>query len=405
MADDQSGTHAAPFPLFQRLRARGPILSILLPVICFLPLLVGLLQRAGKGRIDLIDFKVTLCAAQRHADGLSVYAPEFAAACSPGGFSYPYPPLFLDFSAAALNALGYGGLWGVYIALYVLAIVFIIAVTLTSGLKRPSLDAAANRAPLVTVWTGAPIAWGNLGIPLHAIFLACALLIRWPLVFACAVAAISIVKPQLAVYAAVLVIAIRPFWKGVAYAAIAGILVAAGLAYSFIAQSPDELAAWRAGFTQAADTGTGAFHWLAWLGLDALGHLGFGLAAGLAGLLVLSGMAIARGGALDRGAAALFGIAVVTVALPRVNDYDLMTLGPGLVALLVALSAASARLFLIVSTVILAALLQPIVLEQLDLGYLAAQIRHLALMVVLLGSGAYFALRGASAAAPKPSVA
>jgi hypothetical protein len=396
MAEQDRSAYAAPFPQFQRWRARGPILSVLLPVICFLPLVTGLLQRAAKGRIDLIDFQGTLCAAERHAAGLSVYSADFIAQCSPAGFSYPYPPLFLDLTAGLLNLTGRTGFWYGFIALYVLAIVFIIAATLTALLPRPSFDAAANRAPLITVWTGAPIAWGNFGIPLHAVYLGCALLLpRWPLLFALAAAAISIVKPQLIVYAAVLVFAIRPFWKGAAYAVLAGLLGAAAMAYNFIAQSPAELADWRTAATQAADTGTGAFHWLAWAGLNAFSYVGLGLAAALGGLLLLSGLVIARVGGLAPRASALLGIAVVTLALPRVNDYDLMTMGLGLVALLAAVEAVSPRLFGVVAALILTALLQPIVLEQLDLGYAAAHIRHIALVVIVLGLGGYFALRRA----------
>ena len=308
-----------------RSRPTRPWLKWLL-LLFALPPALGLIGRLIKGGWWLNDFDAVACGAWRLAHTLPLYATGLAC---PGGRPAPYvylPPL-AQMLAPLAQSPTVSGLRLVYGLAYA-----VIVAWLLFTLYGKSRLGRFSPVPLLVMVTGSSISCGNLAAPCHALVLAAALLRkRRSIWLIAAILAAAVVKPIFLCYLLIFVLEDAPI-RVRAQRFLAAVALAAGLGAILYWRDAEALVQWRSSLDHVV------FGWQTGVGfLDAVAHLGLradqpvtqALWIAFAALLTLAGIAFAELRRLDSRARLMLAVALAQLCNPRLMDYDLIMLGPG----------------------------------------------------------------------------
>ncbi len=303
---------------------------ILRHVLYAAPLWSGLVGRALRGRVWFPDYRAVACGAQRYADGQALYSPTPCA--DPQAAAFVYGPWIARLAAGLTRLAGEGGLFALYVALFIAAIGFLVWLL---TLRRATPGGQEPRAAFLSFIIGSAVSTGNVALPAQAAIAAAGLALkRAPWLLVAAIAAAAAIKPVLLTYVAVIVLMRRSLaWRGLACAVAAG----AGLAPMalFALHGGPLFQAWRdllGHFVYQVTPGEGLFGWMGLLGVSAAGPAGALAAMAWALCVTLCGLAVAERGRLDDEARLWLGFACAVLANPRLMSEDLFLLGPGLLA-------------------------------------------------------------------------
>ncbi len=292
-----------------------------------LPALLGLAGRAIKGRWWLNDFDAVACAAWRVAHHASPYAQDLAC---PGGrpAAYVYAPQL----AWALAPFAGGPDVSTLRLVYGLAYAVVTAwLFWTLFLRRTPGASTAERAPFLSLCAGSAVACGNLATPSHALVLAAGLA-GSPFLLGVAILAVALIKPVYLTYLLVFAYADAPLGRRALWlaASLAGAVVLAAIV---AATGGSALSEWRGALDAVVvgqQTGVGLLDLLARFGLRAGQPLAVSLWLAFAALISLAGLILVETRALDRTQRLLVAIALAQLCDPRLMDYDLVMMAPGL---------------------------------------------------------------------------
>jgi hypothetical protein len=301
----------------------------LLALIFSPPLVVTLVWRAVTPWWWWRDFDAVICAGQRAAAHLPIYAAHPACpGLQPADFVYPpqvawlAAPLVQHVSPEALR-LGFALLQaGVCLWLGWLMLIR----------PLPHLSQRA-RIPALGLVDGGIIVCGNLAIACHALVAASLLTLkrsRW--LFIVAVALVSVLKPVYATYLVVLLLDKAPWRVRLARTA-AGVAALAAVGAALWATGGSEFAAWREALDRMVvhgKPGGGLVGLFAVLGLPTTGPLPILAFLAFAGLMTIAGLAIAeaREGGFSADERWLFGLGLAQLINPRPMGYDLLVMAP-----------------------------------------------------------------------------
>ena len=293
------------------------------------PLWTGVVGRLVKHSTVFQDYQEIACAAERRLHHLPLYGETTCAGVVAA--PYVYPPWVADAFAGPMALLGRGGLMAVYLALFVAAVAALIWFALGYPLKTRTFN---YRVAFLGFIAGGPVAFGNISVLVHASVYGAALVAGADsLLFAAVVSVVSLIKPLY-----LLLFTLTLFSPGSLRRK--ALVIAAGAVLplaSMLVTSPDILA-WRetvVTMMSGPDRGGGVTNMMQIIGVTSL----FGQAplyALYGGTLLVSGVALAEFGQLDREQRIWLGGAIGVLMFPRIMCYDVLTLGPGVIAALAA---------------------------------------------------------------------
>ena len=296
---------------------------------------IGLIHRAGRRDAWFQDYRTLTCAAARRAAHQTMYGPR--GSC-PGAAGYVYPPWVADGVGGVTHAIGGGALGVLYAAAFFASLGFLIYATLFS---RPPEAPLLRRTPFLAFISGGPLAYGNVAIIAHGAIIGSALLFGADsLVFAAVVALFALVKPQFLTLLLLTAFAPAPLWKR-------GVLAVTGAALPLVMLATpypgaDQWRSFVATAVLANDAGGGFVGWAnaAHLGTPATQAFAYLL---YAGTIALSGLSICELGRLDRRNRVWVGVTAAVLIMPRLQSYDLLTIGLGCLTLQYAAAQADQR--------------------------------------------------------------
>ena len=315
------------------------------------PIVGNLIARLRKHGWWLNDFDALICGADHVRRGLSPY--DLHPVCA-GTWPavYVYAPqvaqVFAPMSA-----------WGLGVARLVWWIPSLIAMgyLLWYAVLTPVKDAPWRlRLMTLAAIVGSVYACGNIGLILHALITATAVLWladaqgpkRWP--FAVMVILAALIKPVMLTYLVVLLFERRPFLRRIGAAFVASALGLCAIAAEMLTAGTfsDD---WRRTLNIIVMTeqpGISYFGWLNWLGLPPGDHLTLAIVALLMLTTLLAGWVLAesRSDAMSRVA---IGLGVAQLLNPRLMDYDMMALAPLMAIVVVASQGRGTRFFWMMS--------------------------------------------------------
>lgn len=296
-----------------------------------LPPVLGLAGRLIKGGWWLNDFDAVACAAWRGAHRLPLYATDIAC---PGG--HPSAFVYVPQIAWALAPLSHGAtVTGLRFA-YGLAYAALMGWLVFTLYGQGRLGRFSPVALLVLV-TGGALACGNLAAPCHALVLLAARLRRGrSIALMAAILVASFVKPVFLCYVVIFILDDAPAAIR-AQRVLAAVALAAALAGVLGVTGGDALIVWRQSLEHVVlgqqQTGVGFLDAVAHLGLRANQLATQAIWGSFAVLLTLAAGALARARHLDGQERLMLAIAVAQLCNPRLMDYDLIMLGPGLMTI------------------------------------------------------------------------
>ncbi len=293
------------------------------------PLWTGVLGRLVKRTALFQDYQEVACAAQRRLQHLTLYGDTKCAGLHAA--PYVYPPWVADAFAAPLSVLGLGGLTVVYVIAFVAATAALLWFALWRPLKGRDFP---FRVAFLGFIAGGPVAFGNISVLVHASVYAAALFAGADsLLFALTVTIVSLIKPLY-----LLLFALTAFSPaGLRRKAL---IIGAGAVLPLAAMlvtSPD-IALWRETVVKmmsGPDRGGGFTNMMDILGVASL-YAQAPLYALYAGTLLVSGLVLAEFGQLSRDQRVWLGGAIGVLMFPRIMCYDVLVLGPGVIAALAA---------------------------------------------------------------------
>lgn len=312
-----------------------------------LPIVGNLIARLRKHGWWLNDFDALICGADHVRRGLSPY--DLHPACA-GTWPavYVYAPqvaqVFAPMSA-----------WGLGVARLVWWIPSLIAMgyLLWYAVLTPVKDAPWRlRLMTLAAIVGSVYACGNIGLILHALITATAVLWladaqrpkRWPFVLMVVLAAL--IKPVMLTYLVVLLFERRPLPHRLGGAVLTSALGLCAIAAEMLTAGTfgDD---WRRTLNIIVMTqqpGVSYFGWLNWLGLPPGDHLTLVLVALLMLTTLLAGWILAesRKDAMSRVA---IGLGMAQLLNPRLMDYDMMALAPLMAIVVMASQGLGKRFF------------------------------------------------------------
>jgi hypothetical protein len=301
------------------------------------PMWTGIVGRIGRPNAFMDDYGAMACAGERALARQPLYITN--AQC-PGfhSSSYVYPPWVAELFARMIGAVGLSPIFWAYAAVFAVSIVWL----LWAAMIRPSsFTRFRDRIPFMGFVSGNPPAHGNIAIIVYAAVIGTGLALGADsLPFAALVSGAAMIKPIYLTLLAMTAYAPTPLWRR-------GLLIAAA-AIAPVAMSlwggPD-IQAWRA-FTLDVVShwpGGGFLEWLKDAGLTAPQVVG-PLYLLYAAVLFVSGFAVAEAGKLSREARLWLGAVVGVLMIPRLSAYDLLALGPGLLAAQAAVAGVAPRI-------------------------------------------------------------
>jgi hypothetical protein len=292
-----------------------------------LPPMLGVVGRLIKGGWWLNDFDAAACAAWRSARHLPFYGADIAC---PGG--HPSAFVYLPQIAWALAPLAHAPTVSGLRLAYGLAYAGLMAWLVFTLYGRSRLG-RFSPVPLLVLVTGGAAACGNLAAPCHALVLLAASLRRRRSAFLiAAILAAGVVKPVFLGYVLIFALDDAPV-RMRALRIAATLALATGLAWILYLTGGEALIDWRQSLDHVvfgAQTGVGLLDALARVGLRADQFASQAAWAAFATLLALGAVAFAQVRRLDGAARLLLAIALAQLCNPRLMDYDLIMLGPGL---------------------------------------------------------------------------
>jgi hypothetical protein len=300
------------------------------------PMWTGIVGRIGRPNAFMDDYGAMACAGERVLQGQVLY--EANAQC-PGfhSSSYVYPPYIADGFAWLIRTLGSPAIFWIYVAAFVVSIVFLLWAAV---IRRLSFASFRERVPFMGFVTGNPPAHGNIAIIVYASVIATGLAIGADtLPFVALVCAAALIKPIYLTLLTMTAYAPGPRWRR------AVLLVLASILPVMLSLSDDlRVQEWRAFTLNVVGhwPGGGLLEWLEDLGLTQLPVTG-PIYLVYAGVLFLGGLIVAETGRLRREARLWLGAVVGVLLIPRLSAYDLLALGPGLLAAQAAVAAVSPK--------------------------------------------------------------
>ncbi|HEX7799807.1 MAG TPA: glycosyltransferase family 87 protein [Asticcacaulis sp.] len=315
------------------------------------PIVGNLIARMNKHGWWLNDFDALICGADHIRRGLSPYdLHPVCAATRPAVYVYA-PQVAQVF--APMSA------WGLETARLVWWIPSLIAMgyLLWYAVLTPVKDAPWRlRLMTLAAIVGSVYACGNIGLILHALVTAAAVLWladkarpkRWPFVLMVILSAL--VKPVMLTYLVVLLFERRPLPHRLGGAAVASLAGLAAIALEMLSAGTFS-AEWRRTLNVIVMTeqpGISYFGWLNWLGLPPGDHLALAVAALLMLTTLLAGWTLAE--SREDGMSRLaIGLGMAQLLNPRLMDYDMMALAPLMAIVIVASRPLGKRFFWAVS--------------------------------------------------------
>jgi hypothetical protein len=289
------------------------------------PMWTGIVGRIGRPNAFMDDYGAMACAGERALARQPLY---IANAQCPGfhSSSYVYPPWVAELFARLIRAVGLSPVFWAYVAVFAVAILWL----LWAAIIRPlPFTRFRDRAQFMGFVTGNPPAHGNIAIIVYAAVIAAGLAIGADsLPFAALVSGAAMVKPIYLTLLAMTAYAPGPIWRRAVLMAAAGV---APIAMSVWGGA--DIEAWR-NFTLNVVghwPGGGFLEWLQDIGLTATKVVA-PLYLLYAALLFISGFVIAEVGKLSREARLWLGASIGVLMIPRLSAYDLLALGPGVLA-------------------------------------------------------------------------
>lgn len=330
-----SAVDAKPATLAARLSALIRSDAIWL-VLWSAPMWTGILGRIGRPNAFLDDYGAMACAGERVLQNRVLY--EANAQC-PGFHSsaYVYPPWIADGFAFLIKTLGLSILLWIYVAIFVASTIFL----LWAAVIRPlSFAGFRQRAQFMGFVTGNPPAHGNVALIVYASVIGTGLALGADtLPFVALVCAAALIKPIYLTLLTMTAYAPGPRWRR-------GALIVLACLFPIILSLSDDLRVqeWRAFTLNIVGhwPGGGLLEWLDDLGVTQRLVVG-PIYLAYAGVLFLGGLIVAETGRLGREARLWLGAAVGVLLIPRLSAYDLLALGPGMLAAQAAVGRVSPR--------------------------------------------------------------
>ncbi|MFT4075408.1 MAG: hypothetical protein QM647_07730 [Asticcacaulis sp.] len=300
-----------------------------LPLIFFLPLIVGIITKILRSKYIFSEYQSVACAGLKALSGQPIYALNLQCEGMRAA-SFVYIPGVAQFAAFFERLLTEPGFMVLYLLLYVAAAVALVFVPLL-GRKAPGHW--RDKLPFAVFLSGSGFMLGNIAVILHGIVLAGVLAIEIsPWLFVAAVVVTAWVKPIFLTYLMVILLLDQPLKRRcqlLATGAIAGLAPMA----AFVLNGGELARQWYdllSHYVYDVTPGVGFFGWLELVGINSapvgakLAYLVF------AGLMTLSGLVLARSLKLNTRERLWLGLSLAVLLIPRIMAEDMALLGPGL---------------------------------------------------------------------------
>jgi len=303
-----------------------------LPVLFFLPLIVGIIAKLYRSKYIFSEYQSVACAGLKALQGAPIYALDLQC---PGmrAASFVYLPGVAQVAAFFERILTEPGFLVLYLVFYLAAAAALIYFPLFA---RKTPGNWRDKLPFAVFLSSSAVMLGNIAVILHGLVLVGALAIEIsPWLFIAAVAVAAWVKPTFLTYLMVVLLLDIPLMRRVGLMAV-GILIGLLPLGHFILTAGALTLQWYAllsHYVYEVTPGVGFFGWTSLIGLDPA-HIGVKLAyLVFAGLISLSGLALVKGLQLNRSERIWLGLSLAALLIPRIMSEDICLIGPGLLIL------------------------------------------------------------------------
>ncbi len=300
-----------------------------LPVLFFLPLIVGIIAKFYRSKYIFSEYQSVACAGLKALQNAPIYALDLQC---PGmrAASFVYIPGVAQVAAFFERFLTEPGFLALYLVFYLAAAATLIYIPLFA---RRTPGNWRDKLPFAVFLSSSAFMLGNIAVILHSIVLLGALAIEIsPWLFIAGVAVAAWVKPTFLTYLLVIFLLDMPLVRRIGLMA-AGVCLGLLPLGHFILTGGALTSQWYAllsHYVFDVTPGVGFFGWTSLIGLDPA-HIGVKLAyLAFAGLITFSGLALAEGLQLNRRERLWLGLSLAVLLIPRIMSEDICLIGPGL---------------------------------------------------------------------------
>jgi hypothetical protein len=300
-----------------------------MPMLFFLPLVLGILAKLYRSKYVFSEYQSVACAGLKVIQNAPIYALDLQ--CNGmRAASFVYIPGVAQMAAFFERFLTEPGFLALYLVFYLIAAALLIYVPLFA---RQTPGNWRDKLPFAVFLSSSAFMLGNIAVILHGIVLLGALAIEIsPWLFIAAIAVAAWVKPTFLTYLVVILLLDMPLVRRIGLMA-AGVCVGLVPLGHFILTGGALTSQWYAllsHYVYNITPGVGFFGWLDLIGLDPA-HTGAKLAYLVyAGLITLSGLVLARSLQLYRHERIWLGLSLAVLLIPRIMSEDICLIGPGL---------------------------------------------------------------------------
>jgi hypothetical protein len=300
-----------------------------MPMLFFLPLVLGILAKLHRSKYVFSEYQSVACAGLKVIQNAPIYALDLQ--CNGmRAASFVYIPGVAQMAAFFERFLTEPGFLALYLVFYLIAAALLIYVPLFA---RQTPGNWRDKLPFAVFLSSSAFMLGNIAVILHGIVLLGALAIEIsPWLFIAAIAVAAWVKPTFLTYLVVILLLDMPLVRRIGLMA-AGVCVGLLPLGHFILTGGALTSQWYAllsHYVFNVTPGVGFFGWISLLGLDPA-HTGAKLAYLVyAGLITLSGLVLARSLQLNRRERIWLGLSLAALLIPRIMSEDICLIGPGL---------------------------------------------------------------------------
>ncbi len=347
--------------------ARHRVYKYLLPLFFLFPIIGNAISRLSKHGWWLNDFDALSCGANHLRQGLSpygltpvcaglrpavdVYAPQIGQA---------FAPFISLFSLT-------GTRWA-----YLVVLLPMMALLVWYAILKP-MDRAPRILRLMTLaaMAGSAMACGNIGLVLHGLVILAALNIkqsRWPFLIAVTLAAL--IKPVCLTYLIVLLYEDRAVLARLRTTLIAVCVGLSGFIALLLTAGPFAQA-WQQALSVIViheQPGIGFFSFTSLVGLSTTSPLTLAGFAIFALIIAGSGLILAEWSGLSGFERIVLGLGVAQLLNPRLMDYDMLALAPGMALVVMCSRSLGDRIFYHVSWAFAGTLIADVVVNILEIG-------------------------------------
>ena len=300
------------------------------------PMWTGLVGRIGHKNAFFDDYGAMACAGERVLEHRALYV---AGAQCPGfhASAYVYPPWIADGFAWLIGAIGLSEVFWIYLAAFGASTVFLLWAAV---IRRLSFARFRERVPFMGFVSGNPPAHGNVALIVYASVIGAGLALGADaLPFVALVAIAALIKPIYLTLLAMTAYAPAPRWRRAVL-----IAAASALPVALALFGGPRVQEWRVSTLNVVGhwPGGGLLEWLADLGLTQASTI-VPIYLAYAAALFVGGLVIAETGRMGREARLWLGAVVGVLLIPRLSAYDLLALGPGLLAAQAAVAIAAPK--------------------------------------------------------------